>query len=119
MIHQLVLLNLLRLLLAASVAGLVSPPVASAAISSLQRLAIPLTGTLNLNAATAQQLQLLPGVGPTTAAKIIAYRERRPFRSIRQLMRIKGIGPKRFEQMRPYITVDGETTLRPAGPELS
>jgi len=74
---------------------------------------VPVEGTLNLNLATAAQLELLPGVGPATAAKIIAYRERRPFRTIRQLMRIKGIGAKRFEAMRPYLTIEGETTLHP------
>jgi competence protein ComEA len=55
-------------------------------------------------------------VGPSTADKIIAYREKYPFRSIVQLKRIKGIGPKRYEAMRPYLAVEGENTLRVASP---
>jgi competence protein ComEA len=75
-----------------------------------------LEGRINLNTATAAELELLPGVGPATAEKIIAYRERYTFRSITHLMRIKGIGRKRFEAMRPYLAVEGETTLHVASP---
>ena len=73
-----------------------------------------LEGTLNLNTATVQQLDLLPGVGPSTAQKIVDYRDAHPFRSIRQLMRIKGIGKKTFDRLRPYLAVEGETSLHEA-----
>ena len=87
-------------------------PIAPAAV----RLAPVLEGRINLTTATSEELQLLPGVGPATAEKIIAYRERYPIRSIVQLKRIKGIGPKRYEAMRPYLAVEGETTLRVTSP---
>ncbi|MEM9459935.1 MAG: helix-hairpin-helix domain-containing protein [Myxococcota bacterium] len=111
-------LNLLRLALLATVTGLsgLCMPSAQAATRPLAVVTAPLEGQLNLNTATEEQLQLLPGVGPATAAKIIHYRQRRPFRSILHLMRIKGIGRKRLEAMRPYLTLEGETTLRRTGP---
>lgn len=116
------LFTLVRLALLATVTGLsgLCTPAAQAAPASLTSapslvmVAPALEGTVNLNMATEAQLQLLPGVGPATAAKIIAYRERHPFRSILHLMRIKGIGRKRFEAMRPYLSIEGETNLRVA-----
>jgi len=114
------LLILLRLTLLATITGLgaFTGQAAHAASTSVVAvmLAPVLEGQVNLNTATSEELELLPGVGPATAAKIIAYRERYPFRSIVQLKRIKGIGPKRFEAMRPHLAVEGETTLRVASP---
>ena len=78
---------------------------------------VKLEGTLNLNTASAQQLDMLPGVGPSTAQKIIDYRQAHPFRSVRQLMRIKGIGRKTFDRLRPYLSVKGETSLHEAAPD--
>lgn len=120
MLNRLHLLNLLRLTLFATLTGLgvFGGGTAHAALPvPAAMLASALEGQINLNTATAEQLQLLPGVGPATAAKIIAYRERRPFRAITHLMRIEGIGRKRFEAVRRYLTVEGETTLRVAAPQ--
>jgi competence ComEA-like helix-hairpin-helix protein len=90
---------------------------ASAARTILVAFAAPrLEGTLNLNTASVEQLDLLPGVGPATADKIVCYREKHVFRSVRQLMRVEGIGPKSFQRLQPYLTVDGESTLRVIAP---
>jgi competence protein ComEA len=70
-----------------------------------------LQGQVNLNTATIEQLDLLPGVGPATAAKIVEYRERHTFHKPSQLMRIKGIGKKTFARLRKYLAVEGDTTL--------
>ncbi|TPV92509.1 MAG: helix-hairpin-helix domain-containing protein [Myxococcales bacterium FL481] len=70
-----------------------------------------LSGRLNVNHATSEQWQLLPGIGPSTATKILAYRARYPFKTIEQVMRVKGIGRKTFNRIKAYLTVDGETTL--------
>ncbi len=115
--HRLHLLNLLRLVLFATITGMVGAPSCPAAAAepvALVSCGSVLQGLVNLNTATVAQLQLLPGVGPATAAKIVAYRERRPFRSILHLMRVRGIGRTRFEAMRPYLSVEGATTLRAA-----
>lgn len=68
-------------------------------------------GVVNINTATAEQLALLPGVGPSRADAIIQTRQRRPFRSIQELARVRGIGRATLLRLRPYITVRGETTL--------
>lgn len=113
-------LLLVRLTLVAAIAGLGPlvgrPAHAAPGDASALMLAPVLEGRINLNTATSEELQLLPGVGPATADKIIAYRQRYPFKSIAQMKRIKGIGPKRYEAMRPYLAVEGETTLRVASP---
>ena len=64
-------------------------------------------GKININTATEQQLMLLPGVGETTAKKIIEYRtENDGFNTIEDIMNVSGIGEKKFAQMKPYIKVD-------------
>lgn len=61
---------------------------------------------INLNTANAQQLQEVPGIGPATADKILKMRKSYgPFKSVDDLRAIKGIGPKRLEKMRKYLTV--------------
>ncbi|GAC1635268.1 MAG: hypothetical protein NVS9B14_12260 [Candidatus Acidiferrum sp.] len=61
---------------------------------------------INLNTANSGQLQEVPGIGPATAEKILKMRKSYgPFKSVDDLRAIKGIGPKRLEKMRKYLTV--------------
>lgn len=61
---------------------------------------------VDLNAATEAELDTLPGVGPSTAAAIVAYRtEHRRFRNIDELQEVRGIGPAKFEAIAPLVTV--------------
>lgn len=60
---------------------------------------------LNLNSAPKPELMRLPGVGEKTAEAIIERRGHLPFRRIEDIMEVKGIGEKKFEKMKPYITI--------------
>jgi competence protein ComEA len=61
---------------------------------------------VNLNTATAEQLDTLSGVGPSTAAAIIAHRDQNgPFTSVDQLLDVRGIGEAKLEQLRDLVTV--------------
>lgn len=81
-------------------------------------VAPPLEGQLNINEATGEQWELLPGIGPTTAARILAFVQRRALTHASQLMRVKGIGRKTYDRMKPFLVLTGETTLRIAQPTL-
>lgn len=62
--------------------------------------------TLNVNTATAEELDSLPGIGPARAAAIVAARQRRPFRRLTDLLRVPGIGRSTLERLRPYVTFE-------------
>lgn len=64
------------------------------------------TGPVDLNTADESELVTLPGVGPATAAAIIAHRSANgPFRAIDDLLDVKGIGPAKMETLRPHVSV--------------
>ncbi|MBE3550610.1 MAG: helix-hairpin-helix domain-containing protein [Brockia lithotrophica] len=61
---------------------------------------------VNLNTASVEELTRLPGIGPTRAQEIVAYREEHgPFRSVDEVQNVAGIGPKTFAKIRPYLDV--------------
>ena len=61
---------------------------------------------VSLSSATVDQLDALPGIGPVTAQKIVDYRTQHgPFRSIQDLMKVTGIGQKKFDSLQAYVTV--------------
>jgi competence protein ComEA len=62
---------------------------------------------LDLNTATAEQLDTLPGIGEVTANQIISYRTAHPFRSVDDLRQVPGIGDRRFELLKDLVTVAG------------
>lgn len=64
------------------------------------------SGVLDLNTATAEQLESLPGVGPVLAADIIAWRdEHGPFTDVAQLQEVSGVGPRTHERLAPLVRV--------------
>jgi competence protein ComEA len=63
---------------------------------------------VNLNTATQEELESLPGIGPQKASAILAYRQRHSrFRSVGELVRVRGIGSKTLKRLRPMLTLDG------------
>jgi competence protein ComEA len=61
---------------------------------------------VDLNTATAEELDTLPGIGPATAAAILAYREQHGrFASVDELLEVRGIGEAKLEQLRASVTV--------------
>jgi len=65
---------------------------------------------LNLNTATAAQLETLPGVGKATAERILEYRQKSGgFKKIEDLMLVRGVGEKSFLKLKPLVTVAATT----------
>ncbi len=72
---------------------------------------------VNLNSASVAQLQTLPGIGASTAQRIIEYRQKNgSFKKIEELMNVKGIGEKSFLKLKPLISVAADKADR-AGAE--
>jgi competence protein ComEA len=61
---------------------------------------------VNLNSATVPQLETLPGIGRSTAEKIVEYRQKSGgFKKVEDLMNVQGIGEKSFLKLKPLVTV--------------
>ena len=66
------------------------------------------TGKININTATVTQLQMLPNIGETLAQRIIDYRNTHgDFKSVEDITLVEGIGQKRLDEIREFITVGG------------
>lgn len=64
---------------------------------------------VNINTASQEEIESVPGIGPTRAAQIIAGR---PWGSVEELERINGIGPLQVEELRPFLKTGGDTEKR-------
>jgi competence protein ComEA len=85
------------------------------AVSAARVRATP-SAPVNLNAASIAQLQTLPGVGASTAQRILDYRQKNgAFKKVEELMNVKGVGEKSFLKLKPLITVGGERSAAPEG----
>src|SRR6185295_6567711 len=84
---------------------LTSAPLAQSATAPKEKMAAP-AAIVNLNTATAAELEVLPGIGPKVAARIVEYRQKKgPFKKIEELMNVQGIGEKSFLKLRAQLTV--------------
>ncbi len=74
------------------------------------------TGTVNLNQASVDELQELPGVGPSKAEAILAFRKSRGgFKKVEDLLKVKGIGRKTFLKLRPLLALTGPGLIKRGG----
>ncbi len=75
--------------------------------STVSSKVLKLDKKININLAYASDLQMLPGIGEVTAERIIEYREKNNgFKNISEIMNVKGIGLKKFEKIKDYITTE-------------
>jgi comEA protein len=71
-----------------------------------QKSSHPSTEKINLNSATVEQLQTLPGVGPATAKAIVEYRTKSgKFNRIEEIINVKGIGEKKFQKIKDRLVL--------------
>ena len=64
-------------------------------------------GIININVATQEELEVLPGIGPSRAREIINYREENgDFQQIEEIQNVPGIGAGIFDQLKDFITID-------------
>ena len=71
-----------------------------------------LSGVVNVNTATAEQLMLLPGIGEAKARAILDRRkEQGGFKAVDELLDVKGIGAAALDRIRPFVAIQGKTSL--------
>jgi len=83
---------------------------AAAADSLRQALKEDVKVNLDIRTASLEELGTLPSIGTKRAADIIAFREQAPFRSVNELLLVKGIGAKTYAKLLPYLLVFGDST---------
>jgi competence protein ComEA len=102
---RLVPLGVGMLLLAVAVMA-TAAPMAQTPAARAAKAAAEATAPVDVNTATAAQLEALPGIGPATAKRIVEYREKNGgFKKIEELMNVRGIGEKSFLKLKSLVTV--------------
>jgi competence protein ComEA len=121
MIHTLIALALTSLAATTSVvAGARPDAVPQAAKTATQSPARAsakpmVTGTININTASAADLQRLPGIVARTADRVIEYRQKNgPFKKVEELMNVRGVGEKGFLKLKSQVSVSGSKPEHPA-----
>ena len=71
-----------------------------------------MVGVVNVNTASADELEMIPGIGASKAAAIVSFRETEKFGTTDDLVKVKGIGEKMLVNVRAYVTVEGPTTAK-------
>ncbi len=98
-------LNLLLVLLVTMTIAMPTTLTFAAAKSS-KDTTVMLTEKVNINTSTEETLTKVPGIGPKTAKSIFAYREQNgKFKTVEDIVKVKGIGDKSLTKMRPYLTI--------------
>jgi comEA protein len=86
---------------------------ASAGSSLAEDVSPQLVGTVNINTATPEQLELLPGIGEARAKAVVSMRKQRGgFKSVDELTEVSGIGEAALKRLRPFVRTEGTTTAQ-------
>jgi competence protein ComEA len=92
---------------------LIALAIGASAVSAFAEAENGIQGVVNVNTATQEELQLLPGIGESRAAAVIEARKRRGgFQKLEDLLEVKGIGESGLARLRPHLTLEGKTTAR-------
>jgi comEA protein len=87
--------------------------IAFAGVAQAAESVVRLSGVVNLNTANAEQLQMLPGVGEKKAAAIIEVRSSKGgFKTVDEIVEVKGVGDALLERLKPHLTLSGKTTAK-------
>ncbi|MGI9538314.1 MAG: ComEA family DNA-binding protein [Desulfocapsaceae bacterium] len=105
--RTLILTVLCTVALAVSISqGFTAEQNVGAAPSDQADSAVVVADKIDINQAGPVELTKLPGIGTSTAAKISAYRDvNGPFKSLDELLNVKGIGPEKLEKIKPLVTL--------------
>jgi competence protein ComEA len=104
------------LVLVALVAAVPTVAEAAGGRSPARSTAVVSTGPVNINTASVEELDALPGIGPALAQRIADYRrEHGPFTKVDDLLNVKGIGAKLLARIRERLTVGGPRDVAAAG----
>ena len=97
------------LLLAILLATTPATPACLTGFNKDQPKAISPSFVIDINQATVEDFQKLPGIGPALAARIVAYRKKHGlFHRVEDLLVVRGIGPKKWKAIRPFLKVGDE-----------
>lgn len=90
----------------------VAAPAVHAAGKSAAAAPSTVSGVVNVNTASAEQIAFLPRVGIKLAQRVVEYRKTNgAFKKVEDLMEVKGVGEKLFVALKPHLTVSGDSTL--------
>jgi competence protein ComEA len=93
-------------ILALCTAIVAQPHAAAQKPAAAATTAVPSMAVVNINTASAKELEGLPGIGQKTAARIVEFRQKKgPFKKIEDLMNVEGVGEKSFLRLKAQLTV--------------
>jgi len=84
----------------------------AALLGTVPAQAAPAEGVVNINTASPEQLQQLPGIGSAKAKAIVKHRKSQPFKSVEDLAKVKGIGDALLSKIKNRVVVKGKTTAK-------